>query len=174
MPERRASLPAATAPRRTAIADFVLARWRGEIPLGRALWWDMGCVGTLINLATGLVALLLIARDLPDAVAAAVYFSPLPYNPFVLVPLQLTPQQRSDARLQDRYVARLANEIIGASFQGAHHVFLRIMSRDHQQWKPGRSGIAETIKSATHLHAIDARHHQIDQDRKSVVKGTRV
>src|SRR3546814_15044803 len=53
MPERRASLPAATAPRRTAIADFVLARWRGEIPLGRALWWDMGCVGTLINLATG-------------------------------------------------------------------------------------------------------------------------
>ncbi|HEY9536705.1 MAG TPA: hypothetical protein VIS03_03850 [Kiloniellaceae bacterium] len=85
MPERRASLPAATAPRRTAIADFVLARWRGEIPLGRALWWDMGCVGTLINLATGLVALLLIARDLPDAVAAAVYFSPLPYNLLLVV-----------------------------------------------------------------------------------------
>src|SRR3546814_14990960 len=85
MPERRASLPAATAPRRTAIADFVLARWRGEIPLGRALWWDMGCVGTLINLATGLVALLLIARDLPDAVAAAVHFSPLPYNLLLVV-----------------------------------------------------------------------------------------
>src|SRR3546814_203285 len=83
--ERRASLPDATAPRRAAIADFVLARWRGEIPLGRALWWDMGCVGTLINLATGLVALLLIARDLPDAVAAAVYFSPLPYNLLLVV-----------------------------------------------------------------------------------------
>src|SRR3546814_13748451 len=52
MPERRASLPAATAPRRTAIAAFVLARWRGEIPLGRALWWDMGGVGTLSHLAT--------------------------------------------------------------------------------------------------------------------------
>jgi hypothetical protein len=85
MPERRAPLPAAAAPGRSAVADFVLARWRGEIPLGRALWWDMWCVGTTVNLATALVALLLIARDLPDALGAALYFSPLPYNALLLV-----------------------------------------------------------------------------------------
>src|SRR3546814_18986516 len=80
MPERRASLPAATAPRPTAIADFVLARWRAEIPLGRDLWWDMGVVGALFTLATGLVALLLLPRALPLAVAAAVSSSPLPLH----------------------------------------------------------------------------------------------
>jgi hypothetical protein len=80
MPERTAA-----APRRSAVAEFILARWRGEIPLRRALWWDMVCVGTTVNLATGLAALLLIVRDAPTAVGAAVHFSPVPYNLLLVV-----------------------------------------------------------------------------------------
>lgn len=96
MSERR-PLTTAAAPRRSAVADFVVARWRGEIPLRRALWWDMWCVGTTVNLATGLVALLLIARDAPDWLGAAAYFSPLPYNLLLVVSVW-----RSAAREPDR------------------------------------------------------------------------
>ena len=77
--------PAAGAHRRAAVAAFFLARWRGMLPLRRALWWDMWCVGTVINLAAALAALLLLAADAPDAVGAAVFFSPLPYNLLLLV-----------------------------------------------------------------------------------------
>ena len=93
MPDRRAPLPAldssgqpaAAAPRRSAVAAFVLARWCGELPLRRALWWDMWCVGTVVNLAAGLAALLLLAKNVPDAVGALVFFAPLPYNLLLLV-----------------------------------------------------------------------------------------
>lgn len=84
MSERRPSA-VAVPPRHSAVVDFILRRWRGDIPLRRALWWDMWCVGTTVNLATGLAALLLIARDVPDALAAAVYFSPLPYNLLLVI-----------------------------------------------------------------------------------------
>ena len=80
MAERRAPVAAAAAPHRSSVAGFLLSRWRGEVPLRRALWWDMWCVGSVVNLASGLLALLLIARDAPAAVGAAVFFSPLPYN----------------------------------------------------------------------------------------------
>ncbi|HEY9548547.1 MAG TPA: hypothetical protein VIR45_03520, partial [Kiloniellaceae bacterium] len=47
--------------------------------------WDMWLVGTTINLATSLAALLLLARDAPTALGAAVFFSPLPYNLLLLI-----------------------------------------------------------------------------------------
>jgi hypothetical protein len=84
MPDSSAQ-PAAAASRRSALAAFLRARWRGELPLRVALWRDMWCVGTVVNLAAALAALLLLARDVPDAVGAAVYFSPVPYNLLLLV-----------------------------------------------------------------------------------------
>jgi hypothetical protein len=53
--------------------------------LRRALWWDLWCVGTIINLAAALAALLLLAAGVPDAVGALVFFAPLPYNILLLV-----------------------------------------------------------------------------------------
>lgn len=83
--ERDALRPAAAGRRRSAVEAFIVARWRGEVPLRQALWWDMWLVGTTINLATSLAALLLLARDAPTALGAAVFFSPLPYNLLLLV-----------------------------------------------------------------------------------------
>jgi hypothetical protein len=79
-----AAAPAAGA-RRSAVVAFIRARWRGAVPLRRALWWDMWCVGTIINLAAALAALLLLAAGVPDAVGALVFFAPLPYNILLLV-----------------------------------------------------------------------------------------
>lgn len=62
------------------LAAAVRLRWRGELPLPRALWWDMILVGSVVNLAAMLTALLLLARGAPDLLGAAVYFAPLPYN----------------------------------------------------------------------------------------------
>jgi len=70
---------------RSALAAFLRARWRGELPLSRALWWEMVCVGTVVNLSAGLAGLLLLASDLPTLLGAAVYFAPLPYNVLLLV-----------------------------------------------------------------------------------------
>src|SRR5690606_10394034 len=62
------------------LAAAVRLRWRGELPLPRALCWDMILVGSVVNLAAMLTALLLLARGAPDLLGAAVYFAPLPYN----------------------------------------------------------------------------------------------
>lgn len=86
-PDARSTAECHGAGRQGAVAAFLLARWRGEIPLRVALWWDMWCVGTVVNLAAALAALLLLARDAPDGLGAAVYFAPLPYNLFLLVSL---------------------------------------------------------------------------------------
>src|SRR3546814_17672836 len=54
----RDARPAAAGRRRSAVEAFIVARWRGEVPLLQALWWGMWLVGTTINLATSLAALL--------------------------------------------------------------------------------------------------------------------
>lgn len=76
---------AASPSRRSTVAAFLRTRWRGEVPLRRALWWDMALVGSVVNLAAMLAALLLLARGAPDLLGAAVYFAPLPYNLLLVV-----------------------------------------------------------------------------------------
>jgi hypothetical protein len=51
------------------------------------VWRDMLAVGTLINVLAGLVALILLSRDVPAAWAIALHFAPLPYNAFLLLSL---------------------------------------------------------------------------------------
>jgi len=82
----QSSGPSAATPRRgNPVATFLRARWHGEVPLRTALWWDMALVGTVVNLAAMLAALVSFARDMPDVLGTAVYFAPLPYNLLLFV-----------------------------------------------------------------------------------------
>ena len=67
--------------------SFFLSRWRGSVPLGQLFWKDMLIYGTTINVAAALLGLLLFAWDAPTALAATVYFAPLPYNVFLFAAL---------------------------------------------------------------------------------------
>lgn len=82
------------------LAAAVLVRWRGELPLRRALWWDMALVGSVVNLATTLSALLLLARGAPALLGAAVYFAPLPYNLLLAVSVWRSAERGKGAETQ--------------------------------------------------------------------------
>ena len=66
-------------------------RWRKQVAWRVLFWRDMLAVGSVINLCTGLAALMLVAQDQPIGWAVAVHFSPLPYNIFLLATLLRTP-----------------------------------------------------------------------------------
>lgn len=64
-------------------ASFFARRWRGEISLGRLFWRDMLVVGSLINVATTIAAVLVLGMKMPAWLAVAVHLLPLPYNLFL-------------------------------------------------------------------------------------------
>ncbi len=59
---------------------WLLSRWRGDAPLGTVFWHDMMVVGTMLNAATTLAAIGLLAVDAPLILGVAVFLSPLPWN----------------------------------------------------------------------------------------------
>jgi hypothetical protein len=79
--------------RSSACAAFFVSRWRAEVQLDRILWRDMLLVGTAINLLLGFAGLMLFANEAPTALAAGVYFSPLPYNVFLYTALWRTAER---------------------------------------------------------------------------------
>ncbi|HEU0204641.1 MAG TPA: hypothetical protein VFR86_29870 [Burkholderiaceae bacterium] len=76
--------PAADDERPIEKRGFIAPRWHGQVPLGILFWRDMIAVGTLINLMSGLAALMLLALGASSALAVAVHFAPVPYNAFLL------------------------------------------------------------------------------------------
>ena len=68
-----------------AVVDYFRALWSGTEPLHRILVSDLLIGGTLINVATLAVALFLFGLEAPKWLAVAVFFSPLPYNLFLVV-----------------------------------------------------------------------------------------
>jgi hypothetical protein len=74
-------------------AGFIGSRWRGEASAVVVYWRDMLAIGSLINLSTSFVALLLAAQGVNLWIAAAVHFAVLPYNIFLVVALWRTPQR---------------------------------------------------------------------------------
>jgi hypothetical protein len=64
----------------TRIKTAALQLWRGEFTLRRAFWDYAIIYGSLLNLAATLAAFAANAAGWPLAVAAAIFFSPLPYN----------------------------------------------------------------------------------------------
>lgn len=72
---------------------FFVRRWRGEVALSRLVWWDMICVGSLINLAVTFLGLALASQGVALGIAAGVYFAPLPYNLFLFAAVWRSPRR---------------------------------------------------------------------------------
>lgn len=70
-------------------------RWHGEVDGRSILWRDMILIGTVINLVVAAIALMLLAMDTPTPIAVAVFFSPFPYNLFLLLSFLRSPQRTS-------------------------------------------------------------------------------
>ncbi len=62
---------------------FFARRWHGDVPLRTILWRDMLAVGTTVNLLATFAALITASQGAPTWAAAALHFSPLPYNLFL-------------------------------------------------------------------------------------------
>jgi len=67
----------------SGVSAFFARRWNGEVPIGQLFWWDMVVVASLINAATTVAALLILAAKMPALLAVAVHLIPLPYNLFL-------------------------------------------------------------------------------------------
>ena len=72
-------------------AGYFGSRWRGEAYLSQLYWRDMMIVGSVINLFTGFMALMIAAQGGELWVAATVHFATLPYNVFLVLALWRTP-----------------------------------------------------------------------------------
>jgi hypothetical protein len=67
------------------VLDFVRRRLVGDVPLGDAFFYDMLIIGSLVNLAAGLIGLAMISADLPIWLAIATFLAPQPYNIVLLM-----------------------------------------------------------------------------------------
>ena len=63
---------------------YFSCRWRGQVALLKLLIWDMLAVGTVLNFATGFLALILLTKG-ATASAVIVHFALIPYNLFLLL-----------------------------------------------------------------------------------------
>lgn len=72
---------------------YFTRRWHGEVPAAVLLWRDMLAFGSMINVGSTFVALLLLSQGSGLPVAAAVHFSPIPYNLFLFAALWRSPQR---------------------------------------------------------------------------------
>jgi len=63
--------------------SFFGSRWQGLVPLDQLFWRDLAVIGTAINIASTVAALILLGLKLPLALVLAVHFSPVPYNIFL-------------------------------------------------------------------------------------------
>ncbi len=76
-------------------AGFFASRWRGEVPFLRLFVTDTLVVGTLVNIAATVAAVLLLGAAVPDWLAVAVHFLPLPYNLFLFLAVWRTSERRA-------------------------------------------------------------------------------
>jgi hypothetical protein len=77
---------------------FFVRRWRRQVPLGLLFWRDMIVVGSLLNLAAAFAGLLALGFKAHLAVATLVFFSPLPYNVFLVASVWRAADLIPDAR----------------------------------------------------------------------------
>ncbi|BCH22637.1 hypothetical protein MesoLjLc_23710 [Mesorhizobium sp. L-8-10] len=84
-----AKIPARTEPE----PGFLVARWRGQVTMSRLFWWDMVVVGSAINVATTIAALMVLGMKVPVALALAVHLLALPYNLFLFLAVWRTAEK---------------------------------------------------------------------------------
>lgn len=74
-------------------AGFFRSRWQGAAPLDRLFWRDLVLVGTAINIAVSVLALILLGLKMPLAIVLAVHFVPVPYNIFLTLAVWRTAER---------------------------------------------------------------------------------
>jgi hypothetical protein len=82
----------------SAAGSFFSSRWQCLVPLDRLFWRDLAGVGTGINIASSVAALILLGLKLPLAVVLAVHFSPVPYNIFLTLAVWRTAEKAGGAK----------------------------------------------------------------------------
>ena len=82
------------------MTDFFRTRWRGETPLDRLFWRDMLLVGTILNIASSALALILLGLKLPLWLVLAVHFLPVPYNIFLTIAVWRTAEKTGGFKAQ--------------------------------------------------------------------------
>ncbi|OHV67709.1 hypothetical protein LCM4577_24925 [Mesorhizobium sp. LCM 4577] len=80
--------------------DFFRARWRGEAPLDQLFWRDMLLVGTILNVTSSALALILLGFKLPLWLVLAVHFLPVPYNIFLTIAVWRTAEKSGGLKAQ--------------------------------------------------------------------------
>ncbi|RWK05993.1 hypothetical protein [Mesorhizobium sp.] len=80
------------------LAGFFRSRWQGRVPLDRLFWRDMLLAGTVINIASSALALLLLGLKLPLWLVLAVHFLPVPYNIFLALAVWRTAEKVGGAK----------------------------------------------------------------------------
>ena len=86
--DRRPAAPAIAAERQTAgrrrpwkaLTSYFRRLWQGDLPLSRVFWTDMLVIGTLVNVATLLVAVLLFSVDAPLVYGVVLFLVHIPYS----------------------------------------------------------------------------------------------
>ena len=82
----------------SAVRSFFGSRWQGAVPLDRLFWCDLAAVGTAINIASSVAALILLGLKQPLALVLAVHFSPVPYNIFLTLAVWRTAEKAGGAK----------------------------------------------------------------------------
>jgi hypothetical protein len=82
------------------MTDSFRTRWRGEAPLDRLFWRDMLLVGTILNVASSALALVLLGLKLPLWLVLAVHFLPIPYNIFLTIAVWRTAEKTGGFKAQ--------------------------------------------------------------------------
>ena len=76
------------------MTDFFRMRWRREVLLDRLFWRDMLLVGTILNVASSALALILLGLKLPLWLVLVVHFLPVTYNIFLTIAVWRTAEKR--------------------------------------------------------------------------------
>ncbi|CDX49557.1 conserved exported hypothetical protein [Mesorhizobium plurifarium] len=82
------------------MTDFFRMRWRREVPLDRLFWRDMLLAGTILNVASSALALILLGLKLPLGLVLGVHFLPVPYNIFLTIAVWRTAEKSGGLKAQ--------------------------------------------------------------------------
>ena len=77
---------------------FFRQRWHGRVALRRLFWWDLLAVGTLLNAACAVFALILLAQGLAGGAWFALQALILPYNLFLVTTVWRHPEASTALR----------------------------------------------------------------------------
>ncbi|MER9950663.1 hypothetical protein [Mesorhizobium sp. M0047] len=81
------------------VGYFFRSRWQGWVPLDRLFWRDLALVGTALNVASAVAAIILLALKLPLVLVLAVHFALVPYNIFLTFAVWRTTERASGIKV---------------------------------------------------------------------------